>query len=182
MSTVVALETQGGVAIAADGQTADDGTITSRRVQHLVETDAVGAGVVGEPGDVQAFQRELTDELRQIRIERDEVVGIDTLGRIAARLAERSNVAAAVAAHDADGIARLRQVSRDGAVLEGPTVAIGDGAELAAGQLETVESGLDVDATERILVAILGRVANRDTETGGDIDVWSLPHASDGED
>lgn len=173
----MALAARGGVAIAGDGQAVDGGTVTSRRVQRVVEIDTVGAGIVGDTADVQAFQRELEDELRRIRIDHDGEVGIDKLGRIAGRLADRSNVAAVVAGRDADGIARLREVTPDGGVFDRTAVALGDGAEPAAGQFETVESGLGIDATVRTVIEILERVADRDTGSGGDIDHWSLPNA-----
>lgn len=181
MGTVVALASRGGVAIAADRQAVDDGTAKSRNLRRLVETDTVGAGVVGQPADIQTFQRELEDELRQLRIENDEEMEIDKLGRIAARLAEQSNVAAVVACHDAEGVAQLRRITPNGGVFEQTTAALGDGTELAAGQLETVDSELDIDATETTLVEILERVADRDADTGGDIDRWSLSHAPDSE-
>lgn len=181
MGTVVALASQGGVAIAGDRQAVDDGTVTSRHVQRVIDTDTVGAGVVGETADIQTFRRELESELRRVRIEHDGEVDIDKFARIAARLADQSNVAAVIAGHDDDGIARLREVGPGGAVFDQTAVALGDGAELAAGQLETVESGLDIDATVRTVTEILGRVAARDAGSGDDITNWSLPNAPSGE-
>lgn len=181
MGTVVALATQGGVVIAGDRQAVDRGTVTSRRVHRVVDTDTVGAGIVGETADVQAFRRELEDELRGIRIEYDGEVGIDKLGRIAARLAERSSVAAVIAGYDDDGVARLREVSPDGGVFDRTAVALGDGAELAVGQLETVELDLDLDAAVATVTEILERVGERDTRSGDAIDHWSLPNAPDSE-
>lgn len=177
MGTVVAVATRGGVAIAGDRQAVDDGTITGQRVHRVVDTDTVGAGIVGEPADVQAFRRALKGELRRLRIEQDGEVGIEKLGRIAARLAERSNVAAVIAGYDEHGVPRLREVGPDGGLFEQTAVALGDGRELAAGQLEAVDSDLGIEDTVTTVAEILEHVAARDTRSGGDIDLWSLSHA-----
>lgn len=82
-----------------------------------------------------------------------------------------------MAAHDADGIVRLREVGAEGQIFESTTVALGDGAELAAGQLETIDQALDIDETATAVADIIEVVAERDTTTGGDVDVWSLANA-----
>jgi|AntRauTorcE11897_2_1112592.scaffolds.fasta_scaffold00008_140 proteasome beta subunit len=177
MSTVLALASEGGVAIAGDKQASDDGTVTSRNVERVFQIEGSGVGAVGQPADVQRFRRELEAELRQIRLQTDDEVDIDKRARIAGRLADQSDVAAVIAGYDADGIARLREIRPDGGIFDQSTVALGDGAELAAGQLETVEPGLDIDALVTTVTEILGRVATRDVTTGDELEVWSLPHA-----
>lgn len=182
MGTVVALSSRGGVAIAGDSQAVVDGTVRSQSVQRVFESDSVGAGVVGEMADIQTFRRELEAELHQLRTERGDAVGIDTLGRIAARLADESNVGAVIAGHDDGGVARLREVGPGGETFEQTAVALGDGAELAAGQLEAVGSGLDIDATVATVTEILEGVGSRSATSGGDITHWSLPNAAESRD
>lgn len=181
MGTVIALASRGGIAIAGDRRAVDDGTVTSRNVERVFSVEDAGVGAVGEPADVQAFRRELEAELRETRIDESEEMSLDRLARVAARLADRSDVAAVIGARDADGTARLRRIGPDGGVFEQSTVALGDGAELAVGQLETVDSELDVDALVATLTEILERVAARDVESGAEIDHWSLSHAGDDE-
>jgi proteasome beta subunit len=176
MSTVIALASEGGVAIAGDTQASDDGSVTSRDVERVFQIEGSGLGVVGEPADVRTFRRELESELKQLRLKTDDEVGIDKQARIAARLADQSDVAAVIAGHDADGIARLREIRPDGGIFDQSAVALGDGAELAVGQLDTVEPNLDIDEIAATLTGILDRVASRDATTGDELDVWSLPH------
>lgn len=177
MSTVIALASDGGVAIAGDKRASDDGTVTSRNVDRVFRVEGSGVGAVGRPADVQRFRRELEAELRQIRLTTDDEVDIDKRARIAGRLADRSDVTAVIGGYDADGVARLREIRPDGGIFEQSAVALGDGAELAAGQLETVEPDSDIDALETTVTEILDRVATRDATTGDEFDVWSLPHA-----
>lgn len=105
------------------------------------------------------------------------VVRIDELGRITARQAEKTNVTTVVAAQDADGIVRLREVGPEGQVFESETVALGDGAQVAVGQVETIDPALDLDETPVTVADIIEIVAERDATTGGGVDVWLFANA-----
>lgn len=177
MGTVVALESRGGVAIAGDTRAVDGETVTGQRVQRVFDLDGIGAGIVGNTGDIQEFRRHLEDELQTLRIDDGDEVGIDKLARIAARQAEKTNVSAAVAARDSDGTPRLREVGPDGQALESSTVALGEGAEVAFGRLETIDPDIDIDETVSQVSDVLEVVAERDASTGGGIDVWSLSNS-----
>jgi 20S proteasome alpha/beta subunit len=181
MGTVVALESRGGVAIAGDRLAVEGETVASQRARRVFDFGTVGAGVVGETGDIQAFRRRLEDELRTVRTDNEGEVGIDKLARIAARQAREANVSAAVVTRDSDGIARLREVGPDGQVFENSLVALGVGAELAFGQLEAIDPDIGADEAASAVADILEIVAKRDTSSGDDIDVWSLSSSPAGE-
>jgi len=182
MGTIVALESRGGVVIAGDSQTTTGRTVTSQNAQRIFDFDAVGAGVVGATGDIQEFRRHFEDELRELRINREENLEIDKVARIAARHAETAKVDAVVAARDADETARLREVGSDGRVLENSTAALGSGAEVAYGRLETVDLAVSLTDATSTASDIVKTVVARDSESGGDTDVWSLSNATDTED
>ncbi|WP_418279810.1 hypothetical protein [Halorubrum sp. DTA98] len=57
MSTVVAVETPTGVAIAGDTQIVDGETVSSDRFQRVFDVRDVDVGVVGESGAVQQFRQ-----------------------------------------------------------------------------------------------------------------------------
>ena len=124
MGTVVALESQDGVVIAGDSQAVTEGDVTSKHVERVFDSDGVGAGAVGDTGDIQEFRRQLENELRSSRIEDGEDVEIDKLARIAARHANSANVDAVVATHDAAGTARLRQVGSEGEVFDSTPITL----------------------------------------------------------
>lgn len=174
MRTVVALDAREGVVIAGDTRAVTGGTVTSQHVQRVFDLEDVGVGVVGDTGDIQTFRRRFEDELRTARFDDPGNVTVDKLARIAARQAEGTNVGAVVATHDADGTARLREVGADGQVLETEAMALGTGAEIAYGRLETVDSDVGIDDAISTVSEILETVRSRDSESGGDIDVWSL--------
>jgi proteasome beta subunit len=174
MGTVVALESQDGVVIAGDSQAVTEENVTSKDVERVFDFDGVGAGVVGNTGDVQEFRRQLENELRSSRVEHGEDVEIDKLARIAARHARSANVTAVVATRDSDGTAHLRQVGSEGEVFDTTPIAIGSGAEIAFGRLETVSSARNTDEAESIAADTLEAVGERDADGGGEIVIWSL--------
>jgi len=177
MGTVVALESQDGVVIAGDSQAVTDENVTSEDVERVFDFDGVGAGAVGDTGDIQEFRRQLENELRSSRIEDGENVEIDKLARIAARHANSADVDAVVATHDTAGTARLRQVGSEGEVFDSTPIAVGSGAEIAFGRLETVSSDVQTEEAESIALDTLETVGKRDADGGGEIVVWSLRNA-----
>jgi len=173
MSTIIGVEMDRGVAVAADRAATTDGTV-SGSVDRVFEFEAAGAAAVGDPGDVAAFGRELRAEIDGERVERGRSMDIERLGRIASRIAADAGVEAVVAARDGDGVARLRSVDAGGAVLADRVAAFGTGAQVALGALESGGGGADAPA-DRVR-DVMGTVADRDGDTGSEIDVWTLKH------
>lgn len=174
MGTVLAVEGRDGVVIAGDSRDVDDGTVTSERVQRVFDLDGVGAGVVGEVSDIQEFRRQLDAELRSRRLEPGDAVDIDEVARIAARQARRASVDAVVASREAAGHARLREVGSDGRVLSDSPVALGSGAAVALGRLEAIDLDAGVDEVASSVRDVVATTMERDTDTGGEVDVWTL--------
>lgn len=173
MGTVVAIESDRGVAIAGDTRAVDGGTVTGEHDSRVFDLGTAAVGAVGDPGDLQEFRRQVEAELQGERLERDDDPGIEELARMAARHARAANVDAVVAGRDRDGTARLREVGSDGAVLEATEVALGSGVQVAYGQLEDLDTDPagEVGATAR---AVVETVVERDTATGGDVEVRTL--------
>ncbi|WP_232701885.1 20S proteasome subunit A/B [Halobacterium wangiae] len=175
MGTVVAVETEDGVVIAADTLAVEDGDVTSKRVRRLFEFDAAVAGAVGDQGDVDEFGRRIEAELRQLDVEAGREVGITNLGQIAADVAEGLGVAAVVAAHDGEGRAKFQRIGEDGSTVSAAKAALGTGSSVALGRLEHADVGPElVDAAELARETVRA-AQDRDPETGGDVDVVELP-------
>lgn len=178
MSTVIGFECDGGAVLAGDRTLVRSGSIASRSTDHVFEFGDVGAAVVGSPGGLEEFERELDAELREYRTERGEP-SIDAVERIASEVTQSAGVDAIVAVRDDDGVARVRAVSSDGSVLRDPVAALGSGSELALGRLEGADRDVPPDNGESLAREILETVAERDTETGDDVDLWRLEDASE---
>lgn len=173
MSTIVGIETDRGVALAADRASVSDGTVGGE-VDRVFAFEEAGAAAVGEPGDVAAFGRRLGSELDRDRIERDRAPTIDRLARLASDVAAEEGVEALLAARDDDGAVRLRSVDASGGVLADTVAAAGTGAGVALGVLEDERPDGAPDVLEGTLRDVLARVAERDPETGESVDAWSL--------
>lgn len=172
MSTIVGVETDGVVALAADRANVTDGTATGS-VDRLFEFDDAAAAAVGDPGSVASFGRRLGAELDRERLEGDREVAVDRLARLAAAVAEEEGVDALVAAGDDEGEPRLRTVDSHGAVLDDTAAAFGSGAQVALGMLEDETFDGESPDAEARLREILRSVAERDAETGDELDSWS---------
>jgi proteasome beta subunit len=179
MSTVIGIECAGGVVLAGDRTETRGGSITSTSKDRVFDLGRVGAAVVGASGGIDEFERRLDAERREYETDRGSL-RIDALERIASDLASELDVSALVAGLDDDGAARLRQVSADGGTIDDPTAALGSGAELAYGGLEGVDADASLDEAAEAAREIMATVAERDTETGEETDLYRLSSGSDG--
>ena len=174
MSTVVAIETPTGVAIAGDTRIVDGESVSSDGFQHVFEVRGVGVGVVGEPGAVQQFRQRLDVAIQDRGFEGNNDPDIDVVARIAAREAKRAGVDVAVGARDDDGAPSLREVGSDGRVLDNSEIALGTGSAVALGLLEALDTDEAANDPTAAVRDVLQTVIERDTETGGEVDVWTL--------
>ena len=173
MSTIVGVEADGAVALAADRSSVSDGTVGGE-VDRVFEFEAAGAAAVGEPGDVAAFERRLRSELDRDRLERDRAPNVDRVARLASEIAGSEGVEAIVAARDEEGSPGLRSIDAAGGVLSDTVAAAGTGAEIALGVLEGADFDPEPDGLEERVREVVATVADRDSETGDGIDSWSL--------
>ncbi|MFC4356957.1 20S proteasome subunit A/B [Halobium salinum] len=173
MSTVIGIECTGGVVLAGDRTLTRGGSVASKSKKRVFDFGSVGAAVVGDAGGIDEFERRLEKERREYELDGDEL-GIDPLERVASDLAAELGVEVLLAGRDDSGDARLRAVGGDGAALDDPTAALGSGAEVAYGGLEGVDVDASLDEAEAEAREIMAAVAERDSETGEDVDVFRL--------
>lgn len=177
MSTIVGVECAGGAVVAADRTVVREGSVASTNKDRTFDFGACGAVALGD--DVDAFGRELENEVRSYATDRDEEMGLTPFASVASDLAESHGVEVIVAARDDGGDARVRAVDASGGVTEDPVAAFGSGAAFALGQLETLERGdLSLDAAVTEVEGLFAAVAERDTETGEEIDAYALESAA----
>ncbi|MFC6905222.1 20S proteasome subunit A/B [Halalkalicoccus tibetensis] len=180
MGTIVGVRLADGVALAADKRATSGSAVRSESLEKLFAFDAAAAAAVGEPGAIQTFGRKLESEVRSRETERGKAIRIDPLSRLASDLADEAGVEAVVAARDGEGVVRLRAVDAAGGELDEEVAARGTGAEFALGGLDGMDREQGVAEAVDALESIIGSVAERDTETGADCEVWTLPDAESG--
>lgn len=177
MATIVGIETAAGAVLAGDRRLATDGTVESERKRHVFDFEGVGAGAVGDAGSIDEFRRRLESEARSYETETGEPMSIDRLATVASNLSV-AGIEAIVLGRDDDGAARVRGVAADGGIVDDATVAFGSGAQFALGVLEGRDAELGLDDAAALASEAVETAAERDTETGGEVDTVRL--ASDG--
>lgn len=173
MGTIVGVRLADGIALAADRRATAGGTVSTERLEKLFDYDDAGAAATGEPGAIQEFGRRLDDEIRQLRT-RQTAVRISPLERLASRIAAEAGAEAIIAARDGDGIARLRAIDPEGGATGDDTFARGTGARLALGQLDGADLDIETREAGELLEDVFESVAERDADTGDEIDIWTL--------
>ena len=169
MGTVVAIETDSGVAIAGDRRTTRGETVTGDSTQRVFAIRDVGVGAIADTGAIDTFRRRFESALRRARREQAAGLTAEVVARVAAGAAQRTGVEAVVASPDA----HLRQVTPEGAALDEPRVALGTGAELAFGRLDGLDDTAPLETTTTALEDIIAAVAERDPATGERVDTYS---------
>lgn len=175
MGTVVGIRLADGVALAADRRATDGSTVRSDDLGKLFAFDAAGAGAgaAGSASAIQEFGRRLENELRQLRDRQNHKPSIEALERLAGDVASETGAEAIVAARE-EGVASLRAIDVEGGAIEDEVLALGTGAQVAIGGLEGIDPETSVEEVTGVLRDVLETVAERDAETGGEIDVWTL--------
>lgn len=173
MPTVVAFETAEGAVLAADRLLVSNDTVSSRNANRIADFEDCGAAAISDPDQ---FRRELDGKRRGYESDHGDGPGIEPFTQLASDVAEQVGTDAAIAARDDDGRARVRAVYADGSVIDDSPVALGTGAELAFGRLEAGVPS-ELDEAESFAADLIAGVADRDTRTGDDADVWTLSNA-----
>jgi proteasome beta subunit len=173
MATIVGIEVPAGAVLAGDRLLAEEGTVSSEEKRHVFDFDEIGAAVVGKSGAIDEFRRNLESEVRSYETEQGEPMSVDRLATVASNRSV-AGVEAIVAARDDEGTAQVRGIATDGGVLADDTLAFGSGAQVALGALEGRDDDLSLDEAEELAREALDSAADRDTETGGEIDTYRL--------
>lgn len=174
MGTIIGVTAEDSVVLAADRRVTEGGTVRSESGEKLFDYEHAGAVVTGTQGAIQEFDRELESEIRQRRMQEERPIRIQAVERIASRLAGEHGVEAIVAAHDEEAVARLRGIDSGGGVVTDEIVAYGTGASVAMGRLEAEDWDVSVEEAADRVRDVVKSVAERDTDTGEEIDVWTL--------
>ncbi|MEF8802352.1 MAG: hypothetical protein V5A38_12550 [Halolamina sp.] len=174
MPTVIAFESDAGVVVAADRTVVRGTTIASTSADRMLEFDDCGGAVVDDPDEAR---RHIDVELRRYRTEHGESPTVEPYTRLLRDVVRDVGTDAVAAARDRDGEAQVRAVYANGSVLEDPPLALGTGAELALGRLEASRPSELAEAAE-FASDLLAGVAERDTRTGEEHDVWTLADAN----
>jgi proteasome beta subunit len=171
MPTVIAFECADGAVVAADRTVVQGDTVASTDQNRLLEFDDCGGAAVDDPDTVR---RKLDAELRAYEADHGGSPSFDALTAIAESVLGAVGTDAGLAAYDDEGIARVAAVYADGSVITGSPLGLGTGAEMAVGRMEAADTDVKMDEAAELAETILQGVAERDTRTGKNVDVFRL--------
>lgn len=171
MPTVIAFECAEGAVVAADRTVVRGDTVASTDQNRLLEFDDLGGAAVDDPDQVR---RELEAELSTYETENDDSPSFEAFVNIAEGVCKSVGTDAGLTARDDDGVARVAAVYADTTVITGSPLALGTGAELAVGRMETADTDISLSEATSLAQTILEGVAERDSRTGDGVDVFVL--------
>lgn len=174
MATIVGIEVDGGAVVAGDRLLVEGGNVRSENQRHVFDFGDAGAAAVGDAGDVDEFERRLRSEVSDYETQHGDSMSVTRLANTAADIAGELGLEAVVAARDDRDIARVRAIGADGGVLTDAEVALGSGSQVAIGILEGSDRDISLDSGEQLARDTLDTVAERDTGTGEEVDVFRL--------
>lgn len=170
MPTVIGARFDDGVVLAGDGREIRDRTVVSEDMDRVVEFDGVAIASPASTNGLDELTRTVDDELRTYENRNGRPVSASAFERILASASQHADADVLGAVRDDEGKTRLIRVDADGGVTIDETAALGTGAAIATGQLETLRTDRSSEEGVEALGEILGVVEDRDMDTGETVD------------
>lgn len=170
MPTVIGARFADGVVLAGDRREVNEGRVVSDDLERVLGLENVAIGSTGSPRELEDLTRTVEEELRNYANRNERPVSVTAFERILASACQHANADCLGAVRTDDGHARLLRVDDDGGVMRDETAAIGSGAAIASGQLETLDTQQSTANGADSLEDILSVVHDRDTDTGSTTD------------
>jgi len=179
--TTVGVKAVDGVVLAADRRMSYGNFVVSRNIKKIhVVAGRVGVGFAGLYGDVSGLLRFLEADLRNYMLTTGGKITVYLVAKRLSLVMYRYKmfpfmVEAIVAGVNPDGTPKLYVLDGIGSITEEDFAAIGSGAPMAYGYLESAyKEDLSVDEAESIAIDAVKAALGRDAGTGDGIDVLVL--------
>lgn len=172
MSTLVGFRCADGAVLAGDRSRVEGGRLQSRAQSRVFGFDDWGVAIAGTP--VEAVRDQLEASVRTYRTDHGKPPTVEPLSRMAREVVDSTEVELLFACRDTDGKATVGSVTADGAVLTDSPLALGSGASLALGRLESADLELPLADAQELAETVISGVASRDTATIDVVDSWTL--------
>ena len=177
-ATALGIKTEGGVVLAADKRMSYGGFILSRNAKkvHPV-TDRVGIAIAGFYADMHGLIKILEAEIRYYETTNGVVMPLRSVAKLLSAILYSSKffpyyVEAIVGGVNGDGKPRIYVLDPVGAITEEDYIAVGSGATMALGVLESeYREGITLEQAEDLAVRAMKAAIARDSSSGDGIDV-----------
>ncbi|NOZ89080.1 MAG: archaeal proteasome endopeptidase complex subunit beta [Crenarchaeota archaeon] len=183
-ATAVGIRGEGFVVLAAERRLSYGGFVVSRSGKKVYKiTDYLGIALAGLFADIQAIVKILRAELEYHALSAGRRLSVRGAAKLLATILYSYKYfpffsEVLVGGVEADGTSRLYVMDPLGSLIEDDYAAIGSGASIAIGVLETgYRSGLTVEEAKKLAVAAVRAAIERDTGSGDGIDILVIRFA-----
>jgi proteasome beta subunit len=177
-ATALGIKAKGGVVLAADKRMSYGGFILSRNAKKVHPiTDRVGIAVAGFYADMHGLIKILEAEIRYYETTNSVVMPLRSVAKLLSAILYSSKffpyyIEAIVGGINSDGEPRIYVLDPVGAITEEDYIAVGSGATMALGVLESeYREGLTLEQAEDLAVRAMKAAIARDSSSGDGIDV-----------
>ncbi len=183
-ATAVGIRGEGFVVLAAERRLSYGGFVVSRSGKKVYKiTDYLGIALAGLFADIQAIVKILRAELEYHALSAGRRLSVRGAAKLLATILYSYKYfpffsEVLVGGVEADGTSRLYVMDPLGSLIEDDYAAIGSGASIAIGVLETgYRGGLTVEEAKKLAVAAVRAAIERDTGSGDGIDILVIRFA-----
>jgi len=180
-ATVVGVKTKDGVVMATDRRLSYGNIVLSRAARKIFVVDERAAvAFAGLYGDVSGLIRILQADISAYKLVANSPVTIRSIARRLSVLMYSYKwfpffVETLVGGVESDGTPRLYVLDPLGSVLEEDYTAVGSGATIALGILESAyKQGITVEEAEKLAISAVRTAIGRDIGSGDGIDVVTI--------
>ncbi len=177
-ATALGIKAKRGVVLAADKRMSYGGFILSRNAKKVHPiTDRVGIAVAGFYADMHGLIKILEAEIRYYETTNSVVMPLRSVAKLLSAILYSSKffpyyIEAIVGGINGDGEPRIYVLDPVGAITEEDYIAVGSGATMALGVLESeYREGLTFEQAEDLAVRAMKAAMARDSSSGDGIDV-----------
>jgi len=182
-ATAVGLRGKNFVVLAAERRLSYGGFVVSRSGKKVYKiTDYLGIALAGLFADIQAIVKMLRAELEYHALAAGRRLSVRSAAKLLATILYSYKYfpffsEVLVGGVESTGEPRLYVMDPLGSLIEDDYAAIGSGASIAIGVLETgYRSDLDVESAEKLAVSAVRAAIERDTASGDGIDILVIEY------
>lgn len=177
-ATALGIKAEGGVVLAADKRMSYGGFILSRNAKKVHSiTDRVGIAIAGFYADMHGLIKILEAEIRYYETTNGVVMPLRSVAKLLSAILYSNKffpyyVEAIVGGINGDGKPRIYVLDPVGAITEEDYIAVGSGATMALGVLESeYREDITLEQAEDLAVRAMKAAIARDSSSGDGIDV-----------
>jgi len=175
-ATTVGLVCSDGVVLASEKRVTYGNMVLSKSAKKVFKiTDRIGAACAGLISDMQVLTRQITAHTNLYKFDMGRPISVKSTAKVMANLLFRRRLFPYIAQTIVGGIdaePKIYVLDPVGSLIEDKYAAVGSGAEIAIGILESsYNPGINVEEGEKLVIKTVKSAISRDAHSGNGIDI-----------